>query len=139
MMSTATSATMATTMMATPNAMELAEFKTSLVIATPLLPSRSAASPRRLDATPGPLPFRGIPGNGPVRRSALHILTVICILSYFCCVNPAFAVLAEPNRRRILDLLADGERLVGDLVADLETSQPAVSKHLGVLGKAGFV
>jgi DNA-binding transcriptional ArsR family regulator len=51
----------------------------------------------------------------------------------------AFEVLAEPNRRRILDLLLDGERPVGDLVDALHVSQPAVSKHLRVLRGAGLV
>jgi DNA-binding transcriptional ArsR family regulator len=51
----------------------------------------------------------------------------------------AFAVLAEPTRRDILDLLRDGERPVGDLVRDLRMSQPAVSKHLRVLRDAGLV
>jgi DNA-binding transcriptional ArsR family regulator len=50
-----------------------------------------------------------------------------------------FAVLAEPTRRQILDLLRDGERPVGDLVAQLRLSQPAVSKHLRVLREAGLV
>jgi len=48
-------------------------------------------------------------------------------------------VLAEPHRRRILDLLLQEERPVGDLVADLALSQPAVSKHLRVLREAGLV
>lgn len=48
-------------------------------------------------------------------------------------------VLAEPNRRRILDLLRDGERPVGELVDRMELSQPAVSKHLRVLKEAGLV
>jgi DNA-binding transcriptional ArsR family regulator len=51
----------------------------------------------------------------------------------------ALAVLAEPNRRRILDVLRDGERPVGDLVVALDVSQPAVSKHLRVLREAGVV
>ena len=51
----------------------------------------------------------------------------------------SFDVLAEPNRRRILDLLRAGERPVGELVAELGLSQPAVSKHLRVLREAGFV
>jgi DNA-binding transcriptional ArsR family regulator len=51
----------------------------------------------------------------------------------------ALVVLAEPNRRRILDLLRDGEKPVGDLVEALAVSQPAVSKHLGVLRGAGLV
>ena len=52
---------------------------------------------------------------------------------------PAFDVLAEPNRRRILELLRTEERPVGDLVTALAVSQPAVSKHLRVLREAGLV
>jgi DNA-binding transcriptional ArsR family regulator len=52
---------------------------------------------------------------------------------------PAFEVLAEPSRRKILDLLRDGERSVNELVVDLRASQPAVSKHLRVLREAGMV
>jgi DNA-binding transcriptional ArsR family regulator len=54
-------------------------------------------------------------------------------------METAFEVLAEPKRREILDLLRDGERLVGDLVARLALTQPAVSKHLKVLREAGLV
>jgi DNA-binding transcriptional ArsR family regulator len=50
-----------------------------------------------------------------------------------------FEVVAEPNRRRILDLLLDREQPVGDLVRVLALSQPAVSKHLRVLRDAGLV
>jgi DNA-binding transcriptional ArsR family regulator len=50
-----------------------------------------------------------------------------------------FEVLAEPNRRRILDLLRPGERSVGDLVGQLNMSQPGVSKHLRILREAGLV
>jgi DNA-binding transcriptional ArsR family regulator len=50
-----------------------------------------------------------------------------------------FDVLAEPTRRRILDLLLDHERSVGDLVKRLKLSQPGVSKHLRVLRDAGLV
>jgi DNA-binding transcriptional ArsR family regulator len=50
-----------------------------------------------------------------------------------------FEVLAEPNRRRILDLLRASERPVGELVRELDVSQPAVSKHLRVLREAGLV
>ena len=50
-----------------------------------------------------------------------------------------FEVLAEPNRRRILDLLRQAECPVGDLVRELGVSQPAVSKHLRVLRDAGLV
>jgi DNA-binding transcriptional ArsR family regulator len=50
-----------------------------------------------------------------------------------------FDVLAEPTRRRILDLLMQDEQPVGDLVASLDISQPGVSKHLRVLRDAGLV
>ncbi|GAA1856140.1 metalloregulator ArsR/SmtB family transcription factor [Pseudonocardia ailaonensis] len=50
-----------------------------------------------------------------------------------------FAVLAEPARRRILDLLRERPRLVGELSAELGLSQPGTSKHLRVLREAGLV
>jgi DNA-binding transcriptional ArsR family regulator len=50
-----------------------------------------------------------------------------------------FEVLAEPNRRAILDLLRDGELSVGALVERIGLSQPGVSKHLRVLREAGLV
>jgi DNA-binding transcriptional ArsR family regulator len=54
-------------------------------------------------------------------------------------VTDPFTTLAEPTRRRILDLLREGERPVGELVGALGLSQPAVSKHLRVLRDAGVV
>ena len=45
----------------------------------------------------------------------------------------------EPHRRRILDLLREGDQTVGDLVSALDLSQPGVSKHLRVLREAGLV
>jgi DNA-binding transcriptional ArsR family regulator len=50
-----------------------------------------------------------------------------------------FEIVAEPSRRRILDLLAEAERPVGELVDKLALSQPAVSKHLRILRQAGLV
>ena len=50
-----------------------------------------------------------------------------------------FEVLAEPTRRRILDLLREQPRLVGELADLLKLSQPGVSKHLRVLREAGLV
>jgi DNA-binding transcriptional ArsR family regulator len=50
-----------------------------------------------------------------------------------------FEVLAEPTRRRILDLLREREQSVGELVEHLTLSQPGVSKHLRVLREAGLV
>ena len=54
-------------------------------------------------------------------------------------MTATFEVLAEESRRRILDLLVEAERPVGDLVDRLRLSQPAVSKHLRVLRDAGLV
>lgn len=54
-------------------------------------------------------------------------------------VVAAFDALAEPNRRRLLELLLGGERPVGELVEALGLAQPTVSKHLRVLREAGMV
>jgi DNA-binding transcriptional ArsR family regulator len=54
-------------------------------------------------------------------------------------MSVAFEVLAEPTRRRILDLLLERPRLVGELTEQLGLSQPGTSKHLRVLREAGFV
>ena len=51
----------------------------------------------------------------------------------------SFAVLAEPSRRQILDLLRVRERTVNELVEQLRLSQPGVSKHLRVLREAELV
>ncbi|WP_214368607.1 ArsR/SmtB family transcription factor [Pseudonocardia sp. H11422] len=51
----------------------------------------------------------------------------------------AFDALAEPTRRRILDLLRERPRLVGELTEQLGLSQPGTSKHLRVLREAGLV
>jgi DNA-binding transcriptional ArsR family regulator len=51
----------------------------------------------------------------------------------------AFNAVAEPRRRRILDVLAGGERPVNDLVGALGIAQPQVSKHLKVLREVGLV
>ena len=50
-----------------------------------------------------------------------------------------FATLAEPTRLRIIDLLRERPRPVGELVDALGMSQPGVSKHLRVLREAGLV
>ena len=54
-------------------------------------------------------------------------------------MTATFEVVAEESRRRILDLLVEEERAVGDLVDRLTLSQPTVSKHLKVLRAAGLV
>lgn len=50
-----------------------------------------------------------------------------------------FEVVAEPNRRRILDLLRTRDQSVGELVDALDIAQPTVSKHLKALREAGLV
>jgi DNA-binding transcriptional ArsR family regulator len=50
-----------------------------------------------------------------------------------------YEALAEPMRRRILDLLRERPRLVGELAELLEISQPGASKHLRVLRDVGLV
>ena len=50
-----------------------------------------------------------------------------------------YEALAEPNRRRIIELVGEGERTAGDIVDALEISQPGVSRHLRVLREAGLV
>jgi DNA-binding transcriptional ArsR family regulator len=50
-----------------------------------------------------------------------------------------FNAVAEPRRRQILDLLAEGERPVNDLVTRLGVAQPQVSKHLRVLREVGLL
>jgi len=54
-------------------------------------------------------------------------------------VESSFAIIAEPNRRAILSLLASSERSVGDIERRLRMPQTSVSKHLRVLREAGFV
>jgi DNA-binding transcriptional ArsR family regulator len=50
-----------------------------------------------------------------------------------------FELVAEPTRRTILDLLRERERSVGELVQEIDLSQPGVSKHLRALREAGLV
>jgi DNA-binding transcriptional ArsR family regulator len=51
-----------------------------------------------------------------------------------------FEAVAEPSRRALLDVLADGERTAGELVATLPAlTQPSVSRHLKVLREVGLV
>jgi DNA-binding transcriptional ArsR family regulator len=54
-------------------------------------------------------------------------------------MESAFEVIAEPNRRAILSLLASSELSVGEIERELGMPQPTVSKHLRVLREAGLV
>jgi len=54
-------------------------------------------------------------------------------------MESVFEIIAEPNRRAILSLLALSQQSVGEIERQLRMTQPAVSKHLRVLREAGFV
>jgi DNA-binding transcriptional ArsR family regulator len=54
-------------------------------------------------------------------------------------LSATFAALADPTRRAILARLAQGETSVKDLAAPFDMTQPAISKHLRVLEKAGLI
>ena len=54
-------------------------------------------------------------------------------------LDATFAALADPTRRAILARLASGEASVNDLAKPFKMSQPAISKHLQVLERAGLV
>ncbi|MGI9464933.1 MAG: ArsR/SmtB family transcription factor [Aestuariivirgaceae bacterium] len=54
-------------------------------------------------------------------------------------LDAVFAALADPTRRAILSKLAAGEASVNEIAAPFEMSQPAVSKHLKVLERAGLI
>jgi DNA-binding transcriptional ArsR family regulator len=54
-------------------------------------------------------------------------------------LDSVFAALADPTRRAILSRLASGEASVNEIAAPFEMSQPAVSKHLRVLERAGLI
>lgn len=54
-------------------------------------------------------------------------------------LDATFAALADPTRRAILARLADGEATVTQLTAPFDMSQPAISKHLKVLERAGLI
>ncbi len=53
--------------------------------------------------------------------------------------SDVFALLADPTRRRLVEVLYAGERPVGELVDEVDIEQPGVSRHLRILHDAGFV
>src|SRR5437762_12351205 len=60
-------------------------------------------------------------------------------IGYEANLDATFAALADPTRRAILSRLASGEASVNELAEPFEMSQPAISKHLKVLERAGLV
>lgn len=112
-------------------------------------PGRRRSSPGRSDARTvrevrgRPATNRAVPCDGgaadPARRPPSKTLLPRHITMWQYNRMSAYAALAEPHRRQILDLLRDGPRPAGDLVERLDLSQPGVSKHLRVLREAGLV
>jgi len=70
---------------------------------------------------------------------ALYALIRICHAEYIEGMESAFEIIAEPNRRAILRLLAASQQSVGEIERQLGMPQPTVSKHLRMLREAGFV
>lgn len=60
-------------------------------------------------------------------------------MGYIRTMETVFDIIAEPNRRAILSLLASSQQSVGEIERGLRMPQPTVSKHLRVLREAGFV
>ena len=54
-------------------------------------------------------------------------------------MGDAFKALADPSRRRILELLSDGGMTAGDIAANFDMAKPSVSHHLNILKAAGLV
>ncbi len=70
----------------------------------------------------------------------VYSLTGIFLFGYTRFMNTTtLTALAEPNRLRIVELLRDGPRPVGEIAGRLRLRQPQVSKHLRVLSNAGLV
>ena len=73
----------------------------------------------------------------------VYALTRICSAEYINRMESVFEIIAEPNRRAILSLLArtqvSSQQSVGEIERQLRMPQPTVSKHLRVLREAGFV
>jgi DNA-binding transcriptional ArsR family regulator len=67
------------------------------------------------------------------RATPKYALTSICAVEYIQGVESIFEIIAEPNRRAILSLLASSEQSVGEIERQLRMPQTTVSKHLRVL------
>lgn len=68
-----------------------------------------------------------------------YALRGIYACAYTSAMESIFEVIAEPNRRAILNQLVQSQKSVGELERRLRMTQPTVSKHLRVLREAGFV
>src|SRR5438132_12021966 len=76
---------------------------------------------------------------GATKSPSEYTLTRICSVEYMKRVESVFEIIAEPNRRAILNLLVSSQKSVGEIERQLRMPQPTVSKHLRVLREAGFV
>lgn len=54
-------------------------------------------------------------------------------------IDRTLAALADPHRRRVVDLLSQGPRAAGDLARELDLTPPAMSRHLRMLRQCGLV
>jgi DNA-binding transcriptional ArsR family regulator len=79
------------------------------------------------------------PPSGVAFARRIYALTGIYLIRYIWGMESVFGIIAEPNRRAILSLLASSQQSVGELERQLRLTQPVVSKHLRVLRDAGFV
>src|SRR5580692_10380178 len=70
---------------------------------------------------------------------AVYTLTRTYVIEYIKSMESVFEIIAEPNRRAILNLLVSSQQSVGEIERRLRMPQPTVSKHLRVLRDAGFV
>jgi DNA-binding transcriptional ArsR family regulator len=61
------------------------------------------------------------------------------VVTYSVAAERVLDALGDPTRRRVLDLVREGPRAVGEIAAELPVSRPAVSQHLRVLKGAGLV
>ena len=78
--------------------------------------------------------------NQPAIRLAYALTSIFSVEGIFGAMeNTLWTALVDPNRRAVLDLLAQGELSVGELVERLGLTQPQTSKHLRVLREAGLV
>ena len=69
----------------------------------------------------------------------LRVVYNLLVMKEADALNATFAALADPTRRAILARLASGDATVNELAAPFEISQPAISKHLKVLERAGLI
>lgn len=54
-------------------------------------------------------------------------------------VQPVFRALADPTRRAIISMLAEGPRAIADIAAEFDMTRPAVAKHLAILKEGGII